>query len=779
MLPGLGGFKLMCLRVEDGCDIQGKQVWGPSASVRSEPARGAVPSTHRLPLTNGTLASVLSPTESEGKMATKEKLQCLKDFHKDILKPPPGKSPGTRPEDEAEGKPPKREKWASKMDFVLSVAGGFVGLGNVWRFPYLCYKNGGGAFLIPYFIFLFGGGLPVFFLEIIIGQYTSEGGITCWEKICPLFAGIGYASIVIVSLLNIYYIVILAWATYYLFHSFQSDLPWAHCNHSWNTPQCLEDTLRKNKRRRHPPSPLGPRWGPAASGVDYAGKRSAPCLPVAAGTVRGPASGVDWLPGLAPSLCSPGWDRRKVLSLSSGINELGALKWELALCLLLVWLVCFFCIWKGVKSTGKVVYFTATFPFAMLLVLLVRGLTLPGAGEGIKFYLYPDISRLEDPQVWIDAGTQIFFSYAICLGAMTSLGSYNKYKYNSDCMLLGCLNSGTSFVSGFAIFSILGFMAQEQGVDIADVAESGPGLAFIAYPKAVTMMPLPTFWSILFFIMLLLLGLDSQFVEVEGQITSLVDLHPSFLRKGFRREIFIASICCISYLLGLTMVTEGGMYVFQLFDYYAASGVCLLWVAFFECFAIAWIYGSDNFYDGIEDMIGYRPGPWMKYSWAVVTPVLCLYVPLTYNKVYVYPTWAIGLGWGLALSSIVCIPLVMLVRLCQTEGPFLVRFKYLLTPREPNRWAVESEGAMPYSSRMSVSSSLRKPTHIIAETMINLGDDGALPPPELGSGVPCVGTEGRRGVRIVQEQAPQSGFAREPYVEQRSSLNQEKGVLHL
>uniref|UniRef100_A0AAR2LFY1 Transporter n=1 Tax=Pygocentrus nattereri TaxID=42514 RepID=A0AAR2LFY1_PYGNA len=617
-------------------------------------------------------------------MAQKEKLQCLKDFHKDTLKPSPGKSPGTRPEDEAEGKHPQREKWASKLDFLLSVAGGFVGLGNVWRFPYLCYKNGGGAFLIPYFIFLFGGGLPVFFLEVALGQFTSQGGITCWEKLCPIFTGIGYASIVIVSLLNIYYIVILAWGLYYLFQCFHPELPWASCNNPWNTENCVEDTLRKNKTL----------WA-AANATNFT------------------------------SPVTEFWERN-VLSISDGIDNVGPVKWDLALCLLGVWVICFFCIWKGVKSTGKVVYITATFPFVMLIVLLVRGVTLPGAAEGIKFYLYPNVTRLEDPEVWIDAGTQIFFSYAICLGAMTSLGSYNKYKYNCyrDCLLLGGLNSGTSFVSGFAIFSVLGFMAQEQGVDIADVAESGPGLAFIAYPKAVTMMPLPTFWAILFFIMLLLLGLDSQFVEVEGQITSLVDLYPSFLRKGYRREIFIAIVCFVSYLLGLTMVTEGGMYVFQLFDYYAASGVCLLWVAFFECIAVAWVYGADNFYDAIEDMIGYRPNPWMKWCWTVITPFLCVvidrdyvgkchsitqsvlqnpsgltfsiryfenyiniffshllqgcfifslvkYKPLTYNKIYEYPDWSIGVGWTLALASMICIPMVVVIKIIQSDGPLI------------------------------------------------------------------------------------------------------------
>ncbi|KPP62030.1 hypothetical protein Z043_119815 [Scleropages formosus] len=290
-------------------------------------------------------------------MSQKEKLQFLKDFHKDTLKPSPGKSPGTRPEDEAEGKAPQREKWASKLDFVLSVAGGFVGLGNVWRFPYLCYKNGGGAFLIPYFIFLFGGGLPVFFLEVALGQFTSEGGITCWEKLCPIFTGIGYASIVIVSLLNVYYIVILAWGLYYLLQCFQTELPWAKCSRAWNTANCVEDTVRRNKSL--------------------------------------------WLAVNATNFTSPVtefWEHN-VLSISSGIEEVGALKWDLALCLLAVWVICFFCIWKGVKSTGKVVYITATFPFVMLFVLLIRGVTLPGASEGIKFYLYPDLSRLADPEV--------------------------------------------------------------------------------------------------------------------------------------------------------------------------------------------------------------------------------------------------------------------------------------------------------------------------------------------------------------------------------------------
>lgn len=118
------------------------------------------------------------------------------------------------------------------------------------------------------------------------------------------------------------------------------------------------------------------------------------------------------------------------------------------------------------------------------------------------------------------------------------------------------MNSGTSFYAGFAIFSVIGYMAYEQNTSVASVVSSGPGLAFIAYPRAVSTMPWSQLWAIMFFVMILLLGLGSQFVGVEGFITAMVDLFPGYLRVGKRREKFIALTCLVSYLIGLTMVTR-------------------------------------------------------------------------------------------------------------------------------------------------------------------------------------------------------------------------------
>ncbi|XP_028431208.1 sodium- and chloride-dependent GABA transporter 2 isoform X1 [Perca flavescens] len=543
----------------------------------------------------------------------------------------------------------ERGKWRSKTEFILSVAGAIIGLGNVWRFPYLCYKNGGGAFFIPYILFLVTCGIPLFVLETALGQYTSQGGIMCWKKVCPLFEGIGYASQMIIFYGGISYIVILAWAFFYFFSSFTGKLPWATCNNTWNTHSCV---VLNNYNV----------------------------------TVTG-----TW-PVNASSSVIEFWQRR-VLNISTGIEALGNIQWELSLYLLLVWLICYFCVWKGVRSTGKATYITATFPFIMLAVLFLRGITLPGAFHGIKYYLYPNPARLADPQVWMDAGTQVFYSYAICLGCLTTLGSYNKYNNNCyrDSLYLCLLNSGTSFISGFAIFSVLGNMSQKQGVDISLVAESGPGLVFIVYPQAVTLLPWPQVWSVCFFAMIILLGIDGQFVGMESIMTSLSDIYPSQIRKGYRRELLLMLICAFCYVFGLLFVSQAGAYILQIFDHYVCSGPTLLLMALFQSLVIGWIYGAERFCDNIEDMIGYKPLSLIKYCWMYCTPLVCSgtlvflllrYTPLRFNNTYVYPWWAYWIGWFLTMSSLTMIPVTMVCKLAKEKGTLWQRLKTSSQPAD-------------------------------------------------------------------------------------------------
>lgn len=581
----------------------------------------------------------------------------------------------------------ERETWARQMDFIMSCVGFAVGLGNVWRFPYLCYKNGGGVFLIPYMLIVFIGGIPVFFLEIALGQFMKQGGVSAWN-IAPLFKGLGLASMVIVFFCNTYYIMILVWGLYFLLHSFTTPLPWATCGHPWNTPNCTQDFRRACMNRSALLAPLSSP-DPSAPSSLSSSSSSASLLNLSASLLPFNGSCAE-LEGMRSPVIEF-WER-KVLRLSGGLDEVGDISYQMVLCLIATWVIVYFCIWKGVKSTGKVVYFTAIFPYLVLVVLLAHGVTLPGALDGIVYYLKPDWSKLGEAQVWIDAGTQIFFSYAIGLGALTALGSYNRFHNNcyQDAFVLALINSGTSFFAGFVVFSVLGFMAAEQGVDISKVAESGPGLAFIAYPKAVTLMPLAPLWAALFFFMLLVLGLDSQFVGVEGLITGIMDmLPPKSVLGSLRREVVVAICCVTCFVVDLSMVTEGGMYVFQLFDYYSASGITLLWQAFWECVVVAWVYGADRFMDDVARMIGYRPLPYMKWCWSYITPLVCVgvfffhvvnYKPLTYNSVYTYPWWGEALGWCLALSSMLCIPVTVLYKLLRCKGSFHERWQHLNTP---------------------------------------------------------------------------------------------------
>ncbi|RVE74797.1 hypothetical protein OJAV_G00025580 [Oryzias javanicus] len=548
-----------------------------------------------------------------------------------------------------------RETWGKKIDFLLSVIGFAVDLANVWRFPYLCYKNGGGAFLIPYILFLVIAGMPLFYMELALGQYNREGAATVW-KICPVFKGVGYTVIVIALYVGFYYNVIIAWSLHYLYSSMTADLPWLKCGNHWNSVNCT-----------NPKNINGTVIGNNTSYVKYK------FTPAAEYYERG------------------------VLHLheSQGIHDLGLPRWELTLCLVVVVFILYFSLWKGVKSSGKVVYITATMPYVVLFVLLIRGITLPGALNGIKAYLHIDFARLNNLQVWIDAATQIFYSLGAGFGVLIAFASYNKFDNNCyrDAILTSTVNCITSFVSGFAIFSVLGYMAQKHQVDIDKVATDGAGLVFIIYPEAISTLPGSTFWAIVFFIMLLTLGIDSSMGGMEAVITGLADDFKILKRN---RKLFTFATAFGTFLFALLCVTNGGIYILTLLDKYAA-GTSILFGVLIEAIGVSWFYGVDRFSEDIERMMGFKPGLYWRLCWKFVSPVFLLFVViastltstgLKYDE-YVFPEWANHLGWAVAMSSMLFVPFYAMYKFFSVRGTFRERIAYCITPEHEHHKVAE------------------------------------------------------------------------------------------
>ena len=530
-----------------------------------------------------------------------------------------------------------RETWKGRFDFLMTLIGFSVGIGNLWRFPYLCYKNGGGVFLIPYFIALFGAGVPLIFLEVSLGQFMSKSGTSAWN-LFPLAKGLGVATLIIVSNLSLYYIVVIAWTIYYLYSTFTlDDMPWTVCDPNWGLA-CLESVSQETKN---------------ASGASERGSNIG---------FKEPAE-LFWT--------------QNVLGLSKTMEETGSLQPHMVICLAVSWFIVYVCIVRGVQWTGKIVWFTGLFPYFMLAILFIRGITLKGAMDGITYYLKPDLSRLGDGNVWLDAGTQILFSMSLATGTMPTLGSYNQYNHNclKDALLFSVINCATSFFGGLCIFSVLGYMAHERNIPISQVAEKGPGLIFIAYPKALSLMPFGAkVLSGMFFLMILFLGLDSQFVGVEGLVSQLTDAFPNkYFRHRHARPILITFICSLFYVIGLIFATNSGMYYFQIMDFYSASGFVLLFVGFGEAIAIAYCYGGKRYIKDLEAMMSVKIPTYFLYSWYLITPVTCIAItvmywvkfePLSYND-YTYPLWSSLLGWSIVIFCCGSVPMTALIQVCR------------------------------------------------------------------------------------------------------------------
>uniref|UniRef100_H0VH68 Transporter n=1 Tax=Cavia porcellus TaxID=10141 RepID=H0VH68_CAVPO len=512
----------------------------------------------------------------------------------------------------------KRPHWDNRLQYLLSCVGFAVGLGNIWRFPYLCQTYGGGAFLIPYLIALVFEGIPLFHIELAIGQRLRRGSIGVWTAISPYLGGVGLGCFTVSFLVSLYYNTVLVWVLWYFLNSFQQPLPWGTC-----PPNLNRTGICRQPAHSH-------RGGSVAGLVEE-------CQ--GSGTV------------------SYFWYRR-TLNITADIGDSGAVQWRLLLCQAASWALVYLCVSRGIETTGKAIYFTALFPYLVLTIFLVRGLTLPGATEGLIYLFTPNVQILLNPRVWLDAATQIFFSLSLAFGGHIAFASYNPPRNNCrrDAVIIALVNSATSLYASITIFAIMGFKAiNDHGQCLDRCGTSGPGLAFIVFTEAVLHMPGAPVWAVLFFGMLFSLGLSSMFGNMEGVITPLLDM--GVLPRWVPKEVLTGLACLVCFLSATCFTLQSGSYWLEVFDNFAAS-LNLVTFALLEVVGVTYVYGMERFCADVEWMTGRRPSLYWRVSWRVVSPLLLLGILLSYivllalkspsykawNPQYVGP--ACTEGWG-------------------------------------------------------------------------------------------------------------------------------------
>lgn len=488
-------------------------------------------------------------------------------------------------------------EWSDRWSFIMAAIGAAVGIGNLWRFPYLTYKHGGGAFLIPYFLSLFIIGIPLLLLELTLGQYLKKGVLGAFSTLDLKFQGIGLSGAYNSLITMIYYVTILAWSVVYLEKSFESPLPWE------NDP------------------------------VD---------------------------------------EFRDTLNLSDDIDSCSGLSWEVLVGLIISWIVIFICIFQGIKGLSKIVWITVLLPYILLVILFFRGVTLPGARDGIQEYLDPKFDKLfSNFDVWRDAATQILYSTGPTFGVMIAYANHVEKNQNllHNALIIAIVNSLTSFFAGFVVWSVLGYMAQDQGVSIDDLENiSGHGLAFIAFPEALALMPGSNIFSVIFFVMIFLLGVDSAFSMVE------VVVHVISHHTGFRytNALLSGMVCVFSFIFGIIYTLDNGLYLLDIVDHFISS-FALLTVAFCEVAAVGYLYGPNKFIDQVIEALPSNSNLGNKYIRFVWTYALALILgflilfEFVHEIVYPYsyggdsdedqyPGWSLFFGWMLGL-----VPFVMIV----------------------------------------------------------------------------------------------------------------------
>jgi len=399
-----------------------------------------------------------------------------------------------------------REQWSRNIFFVFACVGAAVGLGNLWRFPYMAYENGGAAFLIPYLICLLVVGIPLALLEIGLGRWGGGSIAAAYHKRSSGMTWIGWWVLINSMVIVFYYCVVLSWCVQYFVFSFTEA------------------------------------WGSDAAGF-FTGQ---------------------------------------VMHLTNSPMELGGLNWGTVAALAVIWAAVFFIVSAGTKGLSRVLLITVPLPLIILLVLAFRSVGLPGAGEGVQYLLNPRFGEILSFGVWGAAASQVVLSLGLGMGQMVAYASRkaDDSALAKSAVSICSLDVLFSLLAGIITFAMMGVLAHSQGVALTELKLDGLFLAFVSYPMAISTLPLAPLWGILFFLLLISLGIDSAFAVIEATLTGSKEMSP----RTNRRKLALI-LCAFGFVGGIFFATGGGLYWLDIVDHwvekYAIASLIVLEVLIF------------------------------------------------------------------------------------------------------------------------------------------------------------------------------------------------------
>lgn len=404
-----------------------------------------------------------------------------------------------------------RDQWGSKLGFIMAAAGSAVGLGNLWKFPYVAGKNGGGAFVLVYFVMLLLVGFTLMLAELVLGRNTQLNAIGAYRKISRRWSWVGGLGIASGFLILSYYSVIGGWVIKYLGSSLTGSL------------NITDATVLGNLFE----------------------------------SVVSSTSGSIFFHSLF-----------MIATLAIVIGGVGG----------------------GIEKASKIMMPAL---FVLIIILAIRGCTLPGSMEGIKYLLMPDISKITLPVV-LSALGQVFFSLSLGMGCMITYGSYLSEKENipQSAAIIPLLDTFVALLAGLATIPAVFAFGFEPG--------GGPGLMFVTLPAVFASMPLGAIFSTMFFLLVLFAALSSSISLLEVCVSYVVD------QFNVKRKIATISVAFASFLVGIPSALSFGIWsevkvlfgmnFFDFFDF-ITSNVMLPLGGLMLCIFVGWVWGTDKALD--------------------------------------------------------------------------------------------------------------------------------------------------------------------------------------